>query len=130
MYKSNAVQELLNYIDDATMWSAVTCNDGIRFDIDYYEISYSFFVWVDDYYEDDEEAIVDIAEKISNVYTSFDVSTEAYKRLDKYGHYISDTRYNMLDVYRYVELCKEKIDDLYVDFINYYDEIKENCYEN
>ena len=36
----------------------------------------------------------------------------------------------MLDVYRYVELCKEKIDDLYVDLLNYYDEIKENCYEN
>ena len=66
MYKSNAVQELLNYIDDATMWSAVTCNDGIRFDIDYYAISYSFFIWVDDYYEDDDEAVADIAEKIMN----------------------------------------------------------------
>lgn len=125
MYKSNAVQELLNYIDNTTLWSVLTCNDGIRFDIDYYEISYSFFVWVDDYYEDDEEAIVDIAKKVCNVYTSFDVSTEAYKRLDKYGYYISDTRYNMLKVYEYVEMCKDKIDELYMDLINYYDEIRE-----
>lgn len=125
MYKSNAVQELLNYIDNTTLWSVLTCNDGIRFDIDYYEISYSFFVWVDDYYEDDEEAIVDIAKKVCNVYTSFDVSTEAYKRLDKYGYYISDTRYNMLNVYEYVEMCKDKIDELYMDLINYYDEIRE-----
>lgn len=125
MYKSNAVQELLNYIDNTTLWSVLTCNDGIRFDIDYYEISYSFFVWVDDYYEDDEEAIVDIAKKVWNVYTSFDVSTEAYKRLDKYGYYISDTRYNMLNVYEYVEMCKDKIDELYMDLINYYDEIRE-----
>ena len=125
MYKSNAVQELLNYIDNTSMWSVVTCNDGIRFDIDYYAISYSFFVWVDDYYEDDEEAIVDIAEKVCNVYTSFDVSTEAYKRLDKYGYYISDSRYNMLNVYEYVEMCKDKIDELYMDLINYYDEIRE-----
>ena len=125
MYKSNAVQELLNYIDNTTLWKVLTCNDGIRFDIDYYEISYSFFVWVDDYYEDDEEAIVDIAEKVCNVYTSFDVSTEAYKRLDKYGYYISDGRYNMLNVYEYVEMCKDKIDELYMDLINYYDEIRE-----
>lgn len=125
MYKSNAVQELLNYIDNTTLWKVLTCNDGIRFDIDYYEISYSFFVWVDDYYEDDEEAIVDIAEKVCNVYTSFDVSTEAYKRLDKYGYYISDSRYNMLNVYEYVEMCKDKIDELYMDLINYYDEIRE-----
>lgn len=125
MYKSNAVQELLNYIDNTTLWKVLTCNDGIRFDIDYYEISYSFFVWVDDYYEDDEEAIVDIAKKVWNVYTSFDVSTEAYKRLDKYGYYISDTRYNMLNVYEYVEMCKDKIDELYMDLINYYDEIRE-----
>ena len=125
MYKSNAVQELLNYIDNTTLWSVLTCNDGIRFDIDYHEISYSFFVWVDDYYEDDEEAIVDIAKKVWNVYTSFDVSTEAYKRLDKYGYYISDTRYNMLNVYEYVEMCKDKIDELYMDLINYYDEIRE-----
>lgn len=125
MYKSNAVQELLNYIDDTTLWKVLTCNDGIRFDIDYYEISYSFFVWVDDYYEDDEEAIVDIAKKVWNVYTSFDVSTEAYKRLDKYGYYISDSRYNMLNVYEYVEMCKDKIDELYMDLINYYDEIRE-----
>ena len=125
MYKSNAVQELLNYIDNTTLWKVLTCNDGIRFDIDYHEISYSFFVWVDDYYEDDEEAIVDIAKKVWNVYTSFDVSTEAYKRLDKYGYYISDTRYNMLNVYEYVEMCKDKIDELYMDLINYYDEIRE-----
>ena len=125
MYKSNAVQELLNYIDNTTLWSVLTCNDGIRFDIDYHEISYSFFVWVDDYYEDDEEAIVDIAKKVWNVYTSFDVSTEAYKRLDKYGYYISDSRYNMLNVYEYVEMCKDKIDELYMDLINYYDEIRE-----
>lgn len=125
MYKSNAVQELLTYIDDTTLWKVLTCNDGIRFDIDYYEISYSFFVWVDDYYEDDEEAIVDIAKKVWNVYTSFDVSTEAYKRLDKYGYYISDSRYNMLNVYEYVEMCKDKIDELYMDLINYYDEIRE-----
>lgn len=125
MYKSDAVQELLNYIDNTSMWSVVTCNDGIRFDIDYYAISYSFFVWVDDYYEDYEEAIVDIAEKVCNVYTSFDVSTEAYKRLDKYGYYISDSRYNMLNVYEYVEMCKDKIDELYMDLINYYDEIRE-----
>ena len=125
MYKSNAVQEFLNYIDNTTLWKVLTCNDGIRFDIDYYEISYSFFVWVDDYYEDDEEAIVDIAEKVCNVYTSFDVSTEAYKRLDKYGYYISDSRYNMLNVYEYVEMCKDKIDELYMDLINYYDEIRE-----
>ena len=125
MYESNAVQELLNYIDNTTLWKVLTCNDGIRFDIDYYEISYSFFVWVDDYYEDDEEAIVDIAKKVWNVYTSFDVSTEAYKRLDKYGYYISDTRYNMLNVYEYVEMCKDKIDELYMDLINYYDEIRE-----
>ena len=125
MYKSNAVQELLNYIDNTTLWSVLTCNDGIRFDIDYYAISYSFFVWVDDYYEDDEEAIVDIAEKVCNVYTSFDVSTEAYKRLDKYGYCISDTRYNMMNVYEYVEICKDKIDELYMDLINYYDEIRE-----
>ncbi len=125
MYKSNAVQELLNYIDNTTLWKVLTCNDGIRFDIDYYEISYSFFVWVDDYYEDDEKAIVDIAEKVCNVYTSFDVSTEAYKRLDKYGYYISDSRYNMLNVYEYVEMCKDKIDELYMDLINYYDEIRE-----
>lgn len=125
MYKSNAVQELLNYIDNTTLWKVLTCNDGIRFDIDYYEISYSFFVWVDDYYEDDEEAIVDIAKKVWNVYTSFDVSTEAYKRLDKYGYYISDSRYNMLNVYEYVEMCKDKIDELYMDLINYYDEIRE-----
>ena len=125
MYKSNAVQELLNYIDNTTLWKVLTCNDGIRFDIDYYEISYSFFCWVDDYYEDDEEAIVDIAEKVCNVYTSFDVSTEAYKRLDKYGYYISDSRYNMLNVYEYVEMCKDKIDELYMDLINYYDEIRE-----
>ena len=125
MYKSNAVQELLNYIDNTTLWKVLTCNDGIRFDIDYYEISYSFFVRVDDYYEDDEEAIVDIAKKVWNVYTSFDVSTEAYKRLDKYGYYISDTSYNMLNVYEYVEMCKDKIDELYMDLINYYDEIRE-----
>ena len=125
MYKSNAVQELLNYIDNTTLWKVLTCNDGIRFDIDYYEISYSFFVWVYDYYEDDEEAIVDIAKKVWNVYTSFDVSTEAYKRLDKYGYYISDSRYNMLNVYEYVEMCKDKIDELYMDLINYYDEIRE-----
>lgn len=130
MYKSNAVQELLNYIDDATWWSVVTCNDGIRFDIDYYAISYSFFVWVDDYYDDDDEAVADITEKISNVYTSFDVSTETYKHLNEYGHYSEDTRYNMLDIYRLVEIYQEKIHDLYVDLLNYYDEIKENCYEN
>ena len=76
-------------------------------------------------HEDDEEAIVDIAEKVCNVYTSFDVSTEAYKRLDKYGYYISDSRYNMLNVYEYVEMCKDKIDELYMDLINYYDEIRE-----
>lgn len=130
MYESNAVREVLNYIDDATLWRVIKCNDGIRFDIDYYAISYGFFVWVDDYYDDDEEAVADIAGKISNVYTSFDVSTETYKRLNEYGYYREDTRYNMLDIYRYVELCKEKIDDLYVDLLIYYDELKENCYEN
>lgn len=130
MYESNTVRELLNFIDDTTLWSVIKCNDGVRFDIDYYAITYSFFIWVDDYYDDDEEAVADIAGKISNVYTSFDVSAETYKRLNEYGYYRVDTRYNMLDIYRYVELCKDKIDDLYVDLLNYYDEIKENCYEN
>lgn len=130
MYESNAVRELLNYIDDTTLWSVIKCNDGIRFDIDYCAISYSFFVWVDDYYDDDDEAVTDIAEKVYKTYTSFDISTETYKRLNEYGYYRVDTRYSMLDVYKYVELCKEKIDDLYVDLLKYYDEIKENCYEN
>ena len=130
MYESNAVKELLNYIDGTTMWSVIKCNDGVRFDIDYYAITYSFFICVDDYYDDDKEAIADIAEKICNVYNSFDVSTETYKRLNMYGYYIEDIRYDMLDIYRYVELCKDKIDDLYVDLLKYYDEIKENCYEN
>lgn len=130
MYESETVKKLLNYIDNTTMWSVLKCNDGIRFDIDYYEISYSFFVRVDDYYDDDGEAFTDIADKIIDVYKSFDVSEETYKRLDKYGHFVGDTRYNMLDVYKDVELCKEMIDELHTCLIHHYKYLKENSYEN
>lgn len=53
-----------------------------------------------------------LCDKLENYYDNFDVSKETYLCLDNSGHGKIGTLYDMLDVYKNMEECKDKINEL------------------
>lgn len=51
---------------------------------------------------------------IFEYYNNFDISSEAYLWLDSEGHGINGAPYDMKDVYKDMEACKDMINELYL----------------
>lgn len=62
-----------------------------------------------------KESSDDFIDQIYDRYNEFDVSEEAYLWLDESGHGTNGAPYDMKDVYKDMEWCKNSINELYDD---------------
>ena len=61
----------------------------------------------------DPEDTEDFLDELHDAYANYDISYEAYVRLDGYGHGKNGAPYDMKDVYEDMEWCKQAIYDLW-----------------
>ena len=68
---------------------------------------------------DENDTVWEFIENIYSYYDEFDVSYEAYLWLDESGHGTNGAPYEMIDVYKDMEECKEEIHRLWYELNNY-----------